>query len=181
MKFFKSIIIVVSVLYSITESAVSQEVINDKYLVSLIKLETDNKLNKEISSFFKKKCSKKINTLFQISKKISFINIDVFKSELKKHKNILPFDFNLLANKEKFQLKYNYQDFDNKFHELLPSGDEYLFVHFSKPIGNLLTIQVSDSDLSFLPLKFGRVMQILFLFNEKGFIKNIYTKTFLYN
>jgi hypothetical protein len=159
----------------------SQEMINQKYLVSLIKMETDNKLNKEIKSFFKKKYSKKINTLFQISKKISFINIEIFKDELKEHKNILPFNFELLENRADFKSKYGYKPIDNDFQELLPSGNKYLFIHFSKPIGNLLTIQLSNYDLSSLPIKFGRVMQILFLFDDKGFVKSVYTKTFLYN
>jgi hypothetical protein len=177
----KNIIITILLVLFVVKLTVSQEMIDQKYLVSLIKVETDSKLNKEINFFFKKKCSKKINTLFQISKKISFIDIDVFKDELKDHKNILPFNFELLEDKIDFRSKYSYKAVENDFQGLLPSGEEYLFINFSKPIGNLLTIRLSTYDLSTLPIKLGRVMQVLFLFDEKGLVKNVYTKTFLYN
>ncbi|WP_196889615.1 hypothetical protein [Aureivirga sp. CE67] len=177
----KNIVITILSVLCFTTSVVSQELINQKYLVSLIKMETDNKLNKEIKSFFKIKRSKKTSTLFQVSSEISFIDIEVFKDELKEHKNILPFDFELLEAKEEFKSKYSYEAIKNDFQDLLPSGDEYLFIHFSKPIGNLLTLQLSNHDLNSLPIKYGKVMQILFLFDEKGLVKNIYTKTFLYN
>lgn len=147
--------------------------INSKYLVSIIHLQSDKELNKKIKKTFKKETRKNKSINFQISEKIEFLDPEVFDQELKKD----GFSFSIMdqAIKNKNEI--------NHFRKVLSSekGKDEIFIHFSKPLENLLIVELSNKDFGDQRIKLGKSLRILFLFNEKGFIKKVYTKTIFNN
>jgi len=172
MKKIKAIIILF-LLFGVSQTSIAQE-IDSKYLVSITYIQNNNKLNKEILKTFKRKFSKKKSINFEISKKISFIGISSFEDRLKEK--------NYLLNADDFYKKNNFKPIDNYFNSLLSNYDtNSIKIHFSKPIDNTLIVELSPRDLQMTSLKLGSVIKILFLFTEKGLIKNVFMNTLMYN
>ena len=157
------------------------QTLEQKNLISIIYLQSNSDLNNEIESVFKKSLKKGDRITYQISNKLNFIDVDVFKEDLMCCIEGLAFDFELLNNRDAFRNKFQFESEVNTFSELLPNRQGSLIAHFSKPIGNLLVIELSDRDFSSLPFKQGKALKIIFLFDDKGLVDKVFTKTLIYN
>jgi len=180
MRILKNIVLTI-ILFSSMSNMLLSQTIDQKNLVSIIHLESNENLKKEIASFFKIKFSKKTNINYQISKKVSFINIEMFKNELKCCYENLSFDYKELDQKGKFKEKYFFESEENSFQKVLPANSNGLIIHFSKPIGNLLIVELSNHDFDLSPIKLGKGLQIIFLFNNEGFVDRVFTKALIHN
>jgi len=173
---------IVALLFLNTFEALSQE-FDNKYLLSIIHLELNNDLREEIRNFFKRDIPKKSHTIpFHISDKIVFIDFTPFKEEIFTI-NDFPIDLEILKTRGAFREKYKFESFSSEaLGDLLPIKPNNLILYFSKPIGNVLAVELTDFEMR-LPnnIKFGKGFRILFLFNEKGLIEKYFWKAFLYN
>ncbi len=150
--------------------------IDTRYLVSIIYLQNNKNLHKEIKSTFKKEFSKKKPIAFTISNKISFIGIAAFYDEIKKLK-----PNNNLLNSETFYNENNFSPIENHFKEILPFTEKNIKIHFSKPVHNILIFELSPKELNNSFIKFGTSIKVLLFFNNKGMIKDCVFKTFINN
>jgi len=160
----------------------SQE-LDSKYPLSIIYLEFNQELNKEIRNFFKKDIPKKSKNIpVHISDEIAFIDIEPFKDEISTISQF-PISLDVLTVRSAFKNQYKFEPFKNEvMTDLLPIKSDNLVLHFSKPIDNILAVELTDFDLKLTNgIKFGKGFRILFLFNEKGLIENYFWKTFIYN
>jgi len=180
MKKSKKIIFTILLCFCAINLSMSQE-IDKKYLVSIIHLQSNHSLDKEIRFCFKKMVPKKGPVLYKFSKEISFIDIGVFKKDLKEYSGKLPFDVRVLETKGKFKSKFNFEPHSNEFDKLLPTNNNGLILHFSKPIKNILILEISKSDMYSSAIKFGKGLRILLMFNDEGFVEKTFTKNIVYN
>lgn len=175
------IIIIILLLLS-TYDSLSQE-LDSRCLLSLIYIESNNELNKEIRNFFKRDIPKKSRIIpFQVSDKIVFIDITPFKEDLVAISQ-LPIDLDIFKARNAFKEKYKFESFSSgALGNLLPVKPDNLILRFSKPIGNILAVELTDFEMR-LPnsVKFGKGFRILFVFNEKGLIEKFFLRTFVYN
>ena len=155
--------------FLINISMMSQEV-ESKYLKSIIFLQSNEEIGKEIKNIYKKEFKEYCSIPFQISKKISFQEIGVFEDYLEKNINI-----------DQFYKENYFESFDNNLSELLPRRKKSIKIHFSKPVGNLLLIELSPKELSGSPFKFGTTIKVLLFFDDKGRIKDSFFESFINN
>lgn len=167
---FKKLWLIFVLFTLVTNSSFSQE-IDTKYLLSIIYLQNDKVLNDKVKSTFKKEIKRKKSVHFEIADKISFIDTRAFEKELKKE--------NINLTKDLKNTKF--EAFDNSFKDLLSNDENGIKIHFSKPIDNILILELSSKDLNSLPIKLGKSILVLFIFNEKGFIEKTYTKSIINN
>jgi len=174
-------ILIIIVLFSNSVNIMSQE-IDNKYLLSIIYLRSNLEINKEIKEFFKKDISKNAKYVpFHISNEICYIDIEIFKDSILEFDS--KFDAAIIVSKRDFEKEYGFTTFKLEIlKNLLPVSDGDLTLYFSKPIGNILVMEFTNFHMSANSgIKFGKGFRILFQFNERGTIENVYRKTFIYN
>lgn len=175
------LILIIIVLFSNSFNIMCQE-LDNKYLLSIIYLRSNLEINKEIKEFFKKDISKKAKYVpFHISDEITFIDIETFKDSILEFDD--EFDAGILETKGVFEKQYGFKTYKLEIlKNLLPVSAGDLTLYFSKPIGNTLVMELTNFHMSANSgIKFGKGFRIIFQFNERGTIENVYKKTFIYN
>lgn len=177
---FKIIIVAILIFKSFSVSAQS---VDNKYLIAIIAIKSDQKLDREIRSFFSKDIPKESNFVsLHIAKKISLIDIEPFREEIA---NIdqSSIDISVFEAEDAFTAMYGFSPFENKIlGGLIPAKHENLILYFSKPIGNFLAAELTNFDMDLTSgVRFGKGFRILFQFNQKGLIENIFWRTYIYN
>jgi len=112
---------------------------------------------------------------------ICYIDIEIFKDSILEFDS--KFDAAIIVSKRDFEKEYGFTTFKLEIlKNLLPVSDGDLTLYFSKPIGNILVMEFTNFHMSANSgIKFGKGFRILFQFNERGTIENVYRKTFIYN
>lgn len=160
----------------------SQE-FDNKYLISIIYIKSNDALKDEIRSFFKKDIPKKSSEIsFHVSDKITFIDVYPYRDEIAPILNS-KLGFSVFDSKEGFKKNYMFEPVESGYmKELLPTSSQNLTLQFSKPIDNFLVAELMNFDSNKTNgIKFGKGLRMLFVFNKKGLVDRVYTKSFIYN
>ena len=139
----------------------------------MLYIKSDEKLVHEIRGFFKKDIARKeFGVPFRISDRIIATDLRPFKDDLENGdeimQSILSRDFKPYSN--------------TTLPDLLPMNQSSLILYFSEPIDNYLVVELTDSSIEKTEgVRFGKGFKMLFLFDERGLIKNVYSKALIYN
>jgi hypothetical protein len=156
-----------------------------KYLMILNYLHTDSITQADIKNLFitsrSKKYRKNKNTEFIIVDKIEFINIGGFRDSLKSSE--LGIGQDLIDDYKRYREKYYFDRFESPFLKKLSTNSTgSLYLSFSKPVGNYVTVVLGDRSPESMPVrKFGIAKTFLFIFDSSGFIKRVLTHAAAYN
>lgn len=177
---YKILSLIVICSYSIT--GYSQ--VDNKYLVSVIYLNTQTDITERVNDFFVKDIPKKsMGIPFYIEDSLSFVDIEPFKEAIIDNDSINGFDFKTIGLRGAFRSEYYFDPIKTDFlGELMPFDGSKLILTFSKVYGNVLIAEITNFKINKLKgVRFGRGYRILFLFDEKGMVTTTYEKTFIYN
>ncbi|MBT30054.1 MAG: hypothetical protein CMO01_10380 [Thalassobius sp.] len=64
---------------------------------------------------------------------------------------------------------------------MLPNNPDNLILHFSKPIGNILAVEIANIELNSPKGVFGIGFSMLFVFDENGLIDKVFRRSTVYN
>lgn len=164
------ILILTSTFFSRCESQTS----DCKYLAVIAFLRTNEEANKKIKTYFPKLVSRKDKFIeFNISAEVSFLALDFFKKQLKESDYEIPIGY---INNTQLYFDSNFfktykSDFLEKVIEL---NKAKLFLNFSKPVNNFLITEFTvDDPARNMGRKDGLAMELLFIFDSHGLIKNV--------
>jgi hypothetical protein len=157
--------------------------INSKYLTSLIYLKTNSEINQQIKKFQenwlkKEKLGKYENVDFNISKYITYLPIPYIEVAL--NDNYLQIDNK--SHREKYY--FDLEEIEI-FKDLIPNRQSKIYLLFSKPFDNYLVaefvINSTNIEIDMVDHKKGPAMHLLFIFDEMGIVKRVYTSYSYYN
>lgn len=152
----------------------SAQNLDDKYLLSVIYLKSNKELSQEVVAFFKKDIPKKESEIpFHISDRITFLKIEPFKNDLIDSQ----IEFTINDKRDEFE-----SFSDSLISQILPADKNNLILNFSKPIDNILVLELTNFDIEATKgARFGRGFRILFSYGQDGLIDKAFWKTFIYN
>jgi hypothetical protein len=147
--------------------------IDNRYLVSVIYLNTNKRVADRVNRFFDKEVSKRSKSIsFYIDDSVRFIDVRPFIELVKKE---------TLGTEHLLEAENKFSPVKTDFlGQLIPAGEEKLMLIFSKIYGNMLAAEVTTSDPS-EKIKFGKGYRILFVFDDRGIVSKTYEQGFLYN
>jgi len=163
-------------LFPLFIKANAQTISEDRYLLALIYLQTNEEINAEIKRIFPKVSRKKDSFVkLQISDRISFLRLLYFRDQLTK--NNYRINSNLISNSKMYYDKYYFKPYEDKLLKSISSfgsNDSPLFLTFSKPVDNYLVAEISRfNPKEMTSIKFGKAMQLFFKFDANGFIEDV--------
>ncbi len=161
-----------------------QECRNYQYASAALELETSIEIKKEIKRVFKKEFRKKRKKIeFNISNQIDYLSLyGTFDKQLDSiffQKNDLSQDE---ESKEKYDDQQRFESYKSEcLHQLIHFRNTFLELRSSKPKENYLIAELLDKRINQGQVKFGKAIQFLFLFDEKGIITKVYNNARMYN
>ncbi len=156
----------------------AQKLLDDKYLIAIIYLRTNEAANEQMKQTFQKLARKKSRYVdFNIHDQITFLEIWPFQSQLLEQG--LGIDKGLVSNENLYRSKYRFKPYTNELlASLMKKPESKLFLTFSKPVDDFLLAEMT----TFYPnIKMGKAMQFLFKFNSNGLIEKVLYSTLQYN
>lgn len=155
-----------------------------KYLMVLTYLRTNVKANQEIKTVFSRmKVARKNDRFveFNLSDRIDFLGIDLFKKQLDSTNFGISQEF--INDPYKYYEKYFFKSFRSDFlKRTMERNDSKLFLTFSKPVNNLLIAELGYTRPEVKEIrKFGLAIQFLFKFDSTGQIENVLYASTAYN
>jgi hypothetical protein len=147
--------------------------IDNRYLVSVIYLNTNKNIADRVNRFFDNVVSERSKSIpFYIDDSVRFIDVKPFIALVKKE--TLDSEHVLEAENKFSPVKTDFLG------QLIPAGEDKLILIFSKIYGNMLAAEVTTSDPSG-KIRFGSGYRILFVFDDRGMVSKTYEQAFLYN
>lgn len=184
MKYFYKYITLAIFLLLIVISGNSQTGSDCKYMTVLTYIRTNSDINKKIKAFFPWAATKKEKYVeFNLSDRVDFIGISYFKDKIMADTFRYGISEKLLAVDTEYYNKYYFESFRSEFlKKIFERNGSSLFLTFSKPIDNYLVVELGDFDPEINQrVKYGKGMQMFFLFDETGVIKNVLYSGAAYN
>ena len=171
-------ILLIGILFFLTNSIFSQTVDNCKILTALNYFKSNDQFKKKIYAFFPKFRKSKV-VQFNLSSRIMFIDISTFADQFKAK----GYNVDYLLSYELFTKKYDFVSFKYPFLDsLIIPNTSTLFLSFSKPSQNFLIGEFGIGDPESKSLtKFGKIMKVFFRFTNEGLISDIIYAGAIYN
>lgn len=156
--------------FSLSLSAQETSRILTKYMSATIYLRSNRDLNDSIKKVFPKLTKKKSDFVsINLTDDIRFQGLEEFELQIESE-DLLP-DSLLKIPPQEFNDIYRFNPYKIQIlGKLLNFPDSKLFLTFSQPVGNILTAKIT----TYIPnIRMGRVMYLLFIFDEYDVVKNV--------
>ena len=144
----------------------AQENLEKEYLIALIHLKSNEALNAQLNDFFNQSVNSQNQFIeFKTVSKIDFFEIQNIDSLI---------NLNLDLNTKELLNNYNEYRFklfrNHLVKKLVPNPDAQFKLTFSKPMQNHLLAELRP-----IKKKFKKKVQLLFIFDENGLVRNVLT------
>jgi|GEM_PF-1517487 len=160
----------------------SLSLLDNKYLIAIIYLRTNENINSEIKRIFRRPSKKKNKYAeFNISDQITFLNIWYHRAALKS--NNLGIEPKLINDPNLYAAKYEFKSYNNELlGSLVKKPESNLYLTFSEPVEDYLLAEMTIYDPKTFPgIKMGKAMQFFFKFNSNGLIESVLYTGVQYN
>jgi hypothetical protein len=181
--FYKNIVFITLLLLAVISGS-SQTGSDCKYLSVLTYIRTNTDINKRIKTFFPWAAKKKEKYVeFNLSDRVDFIGISYFREKIMSDTLKYRISEKLLTSDKEYYNRYFFESFKSEFlRNIVERNSSSLFLTFSKPIDNYLVVELGNFDPGInQKVKYGKGMQMFFLFDESGVITSVLYSGAAYN
>lgn len=183
MKLLKCLAFFLALSVVFTGRVKGQECLGCYFSAAILTVETDAELQSKIKMLFPKLTHRNKQIKFRISTRIEYIPLyNMFEGSEERvvidsltHKPLTlpPSKYDEMQRFE----SYNYPNLE----QLSPTPDADLMLRFSKCRPNYVVAEFLDGRMNYGRTRYGKVLHILFVFNDEGFVENTITSSYTYN
>lgn len=149
-----------------------------KYEMAISYLRTNPNINAEIRDVFPNLTDKENGFVeLNVTRQIVFHGIELFEKLPDSIASGL--DASLISTPKLYEMEYQFEPYKiEQLGQVMTNPKSKLFLSFSEPVDNILIAEIT----TFIPnIRMGKVMQILFVFNQNSMIKGFVFATTHYN
>lgn len=181
--YYPSTFVLLALLFGLSTSLKGQDCQRCCYASAALYVQNNESLQNEVKSLFPKLTRKKKSVKFRIDTRIEYMPI---YSSFQESVELSLLDSLTHRDSEtplpSFDLAQRFEGFElSKLSDLMPADDIPITLRFSHCDSKYIAAEILDGRLNYGRIRYGKVLHILFIYNDKGFLESTVTSSYTYN